>query len=321
MSIFASNTLIHYAIMKDNNHAVFMNPYTDFGFKKLFGTEPNKDILISFLNALFEGDRNSIVDLSYLNTEMLGPYYGDRNSVFDVYCHTADGGHFIVEMQRSDQPYFKDRTVYYASSSIVQQAPKRKRWSYRLSEVCVVGILDFVFPNNEYGEESYVHRVRLKDTEDHHEVYKKLTFYYVEMPKFNKTEKELVTMRDKWLYVLKNITYLMEQPRELQEQVFTKFFEEARIGMFNEEERFAYMESQKHYRDNLNTLDYAYERGKDAGWEDGLAEGKKLGLAEGKELGLAEGLEQGRLAEREALISRMKEVGVNPSIIDRITKP
>ena len=247
--------------MKTNNTAVFMNPYTDFGFKKLFGTEPNKDILISFLNALFDGDQKTIVDLRYLNTEVLGPYYGDRNSVFDVYCQTENGGHFIVEMQRSDQPYFKDRTVYYASASIVQQAPKRENWNYKLDDVCVVGILDFVFPNKEYADDSYVHKVMLKDSLDNHEVYDKLTFYYVEMPKFKKQENELVTMQDKWLFVLKNICSLLTQPKELQDQVFTKFFEEARIGMFNDEERFAYMVSQKHYWDNHNTIAYSYEKG------------------------------------------------------------
>ena len=223
--------LINKNTMNDNNSPVFMNPYTDFGFKKLFGTEPNKDILISFLNALFDGDQKTIVDIQYLNTEVLGPYYGDRNSVFDVYCRTEGGGHFIVEMQRSDQPYFKDRTVYYASAAIVQQAPKGA-WDYQLNEVCVVGILDFVFPNKEYADDSYVHKVMLKDTDDHHEVYDKLTFYYVEMPKFKKTEDELVTMQDKWLYVLKNICYLLSQPKKLQDKAFTKFFEESRIGMF-----------------------------------------------------------------------------------------
>ena len=251
--------LINQNTMNDNN-SPFLNPYTDFGFKKLFGTEPNKDLLISFLNALFDGDQKTIVDLSYLNTEVLGPYYGDRNSVFDVYCHTNDGGHFIVEMQRSDQPYFKDRTVYYASAAVVQQAPKGV-WDYRLNEVCVVGILDFVFPNKEYADDSYVHKVMLKDTDDNHEVYDKLTFYYVEMPKFKKTEDELVSMQDKWLYVLKNVCYLLEQPKELQDQVFTKFFEEARIGMFTKEEQFAYMVSQKHYWDNHNTIAYSYEKG------------------------------------------------------------
>ena len=242
------------------------------------------------------------MDLSYLNTEILGPYYGDRNSVFDVYCHTNDGGHFIVEMQRSDQPYFKDRTVYYASAAVVQQAPKGV-WDYRLNEVCVVGILDFVFPNKEYADDSYVHKVMLKDTDDNHEVYDKLTFYYVEMPKFKKTEGELVSMQDKWLFVLKNICYLLSQPKELQDQVFTKFFEEARIGMFTQEEQFAYMVSQKHYWDNHNTIAYSYEKGEKAGKEAGMKEGKELGLAKGKELGIAEGEANAKSAIAQKLLS------------------
>ena len=312
--------------MEVNKNEIFMNPYTDFGFKKLFGTEPNKDILISFLNALFEGDRKPIVDLRYLNTEVLGPYYGDRNSVFDVYCITEDGTHFIVEMQRSDQPYFKDRTVYYASSAIVQQAPKGQ-WDYNLTEVCVVGILDFVFPNKEYPEDNYVHKVMLKDTEDNHEVFKKLTFYYVEMPKFKKTEGELVTMQDKWLFVLKNVCYLLSQPKELQDKVFTKFFEEARIGMFTKEERFAYMVSQKHYWDNHNTLAYSFAKGKKAGMEAGMKEGlelgRELGLANGRELGLAEGKELG-LAEGAAntklmLARKMLSMGLSKETVQEAT--
>ena len=148
--------------MIENNNEVFMNPYTDFGFKKLFGTEPNKDILISFLNSVFQGRRSPIVDLKYLNTEVLGPYYGDRNSVFDVYCTTEDKSHFIVEMQRSEQPYFKDRTLYYASAAVVHQAPKGP-WNYELDEVCVIGILNFVFPDHEYPKDSYLHEVKLSE--------------------------------------------------------------------------------------------------------------------------------------------------------------
>ena len=274
----------------NNNNEVFMNPYTDFGFKKLFGTEPNKDLLISFLNALFDGDQKTIVDLKYLNTEVLGPYYGDRNSVFDVYCITEDDAHFIVEMQRSDQPYFKDRTLYYASASIVQQAPKESKWN-------------FVFPNKEYADDSYVHKVTLKDNDDNHEVYHKLAFYYLEMPKFKKKENELETMQDKWLYVLKNICYLLSQPKELQDKVFTKFFEEARIGMFTKEERFAYMISQKHYWDNHNTIAYSYEKG------------EKAGLKKGKELGIAEGEAK---AKRE-LAQKMLSMGIPQEVVSKVT--
>jgi len=87
------------------------------------------------------------------------------------------------------------------------------------------------------------------------------------MPKFNKTEDELVTMLDKWLFVVKNICYLLEQPKELQEQVFTKFFEQARIAMFTPEEQLAYEVSQKHYWDNRNTIAYSYEKGEESGMD------------------------------------------------------
>ena len=128
----------------------YINPYTDFGFKKLFGTEMNKDLLISFLNALFNNDEKEIEDVQYLNSEHLGDGYGERlrvgelcsgirRSVFDVYCMTKDGSRFIVEMQKAEQTYFKDRSVYYATTPIRQQAPKGK-WDYHLEDVYTVGI-------------------------------------------------------------------------------------------------------------------------------------------------------------------------------------
>ncbi|MBO4402431.1 MAG: Rpn family recombination-promoting nuclease/putative transposase, partial [Bacteroidales bacterium] len=99
----------------------YINPYTDFGFKKLFGTEMNKDLLISFLNALFNNSEKEIEDIQYLNSENLGDGSGDRRSVFDVYCTTRDGSRFIVEMQKAEQAFFKDRSVYYATTPIRQQ--------------------------------------------------------------------------------------------------------------------------------------------------------------------------------------------------------
>ena len=182
-------------IMADDTREKFINPYTDFGFKKLFGTEMNKDLLISFLNALFNNSEREIEDVQYLNGENLGDGYGDRRSVFDVYCMTKDGSRFIVEMQKAEQTYFKDRSVYYATAPIRQQTPKGK-WDYHLEDVYTVGILNFEFPNNEYPADSYRHEIKLKDVEDNHVFYDKLTFVYLEMPKFNKTEDELETQVD-----------------------------------------------------------------------------------------------------------------------------
>lgn len=162
----------------------YINPYTDFGFKKLFGTELNKDLLISFLNALFSG-KPEITDLTYLNSEHLGEGIYDRKAVFDVYCQLADGSRIIVEMQKTEQQYFKDRSIYYSTYPIREQAPKGP-WNYRLDDVYTVGILNFTFPEGEYADDSMIHEVKLKDVEDNHVFYDKLTFVYLEMPKFSK---------------------------------------------------------------------------------------------------------------------------------------
>ena len=234
----------------------FINPYTDFGFKKLFGTEMNKDLLISFLNALLDIGKNKITDVEYLNGENLGDGYGDRRSVFDVYCKTKNGSRFIVEMQKAEQTYFKDRSVYYATTPIRQQAPKGK-WDYHLEDVYTVGILNFEFPNNEYPADSYRHEIKLKDVEDNHVFYEKLTFVYLEMPKFNKTEDELVTMFDKWMFVLRNLARLLERPKALQDRVFKKLFKQAEIAQYDEIERRQYEASLKEYWDYTSTLDSA----------------------------------------------------------------
>ena len=238
----------------------YINPYTDFGFKKLFGTEMNKDLLISFLNALFNNSEKEIEDIQYLNSENLGDGSGDRRSVFDVYCITRDGSRFIVEIQKAEQAFFKDRSVYYATTPIRQQAPKGP-WNYHLENVYTVGILNFVFPDGEYPADSYRHEIKLKDVEDHHVFYDKLTFVYLEMPKFNKDEDELETMFDKWMFVLKNLYRLLERPKALQDRIFKKLFEQAEIARYSDDERWQYEESKKVFWDNYSVMKTAHEKG------------------------------------------------------------
>ena len=237
----------------------YINPYTDFGFKKLFGTELNKDLLISFLNALLNGEQE-ITDLTYLNSEHLGDGYSDRRAVFDVYCQLADGKKFIVEMQKAEQAYFKDRSIYYSTFPIREQAPKGTKWDYHLEDVYTVGILNFVFPDNEYPADSFVHEIKLTDVEDKHVFYDKLTFIYLEMPKFNKTEDELLTMFDKWMFALQNLSRLLERPKALQERIFTYLFEQAEIARFTPQERREYQESIKDYWDNYSIMETSFNK-------------------------------------------------------------
>ena len=244
----------------------YINPYTDFGFKKLFGTEMNKDLLISFLNALFNG-HEVVRDVTYLNGEHFGDSVLDRKAIFDVYCENEQGEKFIVEMQKAEQNYFKDRSIYYATFPIREQAP-RGEWDFQLKGVYTVGILNFVFPDDEYSPECYHHEVKLMDTSDKHVFYDKLTFVYLEMPKFNKTEDELVTMFDKWMFVLRNLSRLMERPAALQERIFTKLFEQAEIARFTPQDARAYEESVKVYRDLTNVVNTAERKGRAEGREE-----------------------------------------------------
>ena len=276
----------------------YINPYTDFGFKKLFGTEMNKDLLISFLNALFNNSENEILDIQYLNSENLGEGYGDRRSVFDVYCKTQDGSRFIVEMQKAEQEYFKDRSVYYATTPIRQQAVRGK-WDYHLENVYTIGILNFVFPDGEYPADSYRHEIKLKDVEDNHVFYDKLTFVYLEMPKFNKTEDELETMFDKWMFVLQNLYRLLERPKALQDRIFKKLFEQAEIARYSEAERWEYEESRKVFWDNYSVMKTAI----------------KKSLAEG----FAKGREEGREEEKLNTARKMKADGMTVDLIEKYT--
>ncbi|MBQ8464202.1 MAG: PD-(D/E)XK nuclease family transposase [Prevotella sp.] len=253
----------------------YINPYTDFGFKKLFGTEMNKDLLISFLNALFSGTKKEIKDVQYLNSEHLGDGYGDRRAVFDVYCMTEDGGRFIVEMQKAEQAYFKDRSIYYSTFAIREQAPKGQEWDYHLEDVYTVGVLNFKFPANEYPADKYRHEVKLKDIEDNHVFYDKLTFVYLEMPKFNKAEAELKTMFDKWMFVLRNLSRLLERPKALQDRIFQKLFDQAEIARYTPEERREYEASIKNYWDYYSTMKTAVEKSRAEGREEGRAEGRE----------------------------------------------
>ena len=283
----------------------YINPYTDFGFKKLFGTPLNKDLLISFLNSLFDG-KEVVRDLTYLNGESLGNGYGDRRAIFDVYCENEQGETFIVEMQKAEQQFFKDRSVFYSTFPIQNQG-KKGIWNFKLKGVYTIGILDFVFPNHEYPQDSLRHEVKLVDVDDKHVFYDKLTFLYLEMPKFTKGEEELKTLYDKWLFVLHNLSRLMKRPATLQERIFTRLFEQAEIARYTPEERQDYEDSLKVYRDMKNVLDTAELRGREKGRKEGRREGRK------------EGIEQGTFEERRKNAKAMKALGLPLETIVKVT--
>ncbi len=247
----------------------YISPFTDFGFKRLFGSEPNKDILIDFLNELLKKDTGTITDLTYLSPEQLGHGIKNRKAIFDIYCESETGEKFIVELQKAKQNYFKDRSIYYSTFPIQQQAEKGD-WNFKLNAVYTIGILDFVFDEDKDDKEVFHHEVQLIDKNTNKVFYDKLTYVYLEMPKFNKTEQDLESHFDKWLYVIKNLEDLSKRPAKLQEKVFQKLFEQAEIANYSESEYIEYEESLKVYRDLKNSIDTAFDEGKKEGEKETL---------------------------------------------------
>ena len=272
----------------------YVNFYTDFAFKKLFGTEANKDLLLSFLNSRFEG-QEVFHDIQYLNSEHLGQSSSDRRAVFYVYCENEKGEKILIEMQNGDQEYFKDRSLYYSTFPIREQAKKGMGWDYELKRVYTICFLNFTFDKSD----EYSHEVKLVDLMTGEVFYDKLTYLYLEMPKYKKQLPQLNTLYEKWLYAIKHLGDLEERPAELKEAIFKRLFEQAEIAQYTPEERQDYEESLKNFRD----------------WYSALKTAEKKGHAEGREEGRAEGLREGIVKTAQ----NMKKEGMSDSLIAKMT--
>ena len=243
---------------------------TDFGFKRIFGTDPNKELLVNFLNSLFDGEE-VIKDVKYLNSENVGDVYTERKAIFDVYCVNEKGEKFIVEMQNAYQTYFKDRSLFYSTFPIREQAPKGSDWNFCLKKVYVVALLNYRMSDEAFDSSDTIHTIALMDTKTNKVFNAKLMFKYVEVGRFDKTDDELISLSDKWMYVLKNLSRLDNRPSSLREKIFTKLFDAAAIARFTPMELREYEDSLKAYRDIKNSLDTAKEEGRAEGRAEGIA--------------------------------------------------
>ncbi|NER19329.1 MAG: Rpn family recombination-promoting nuclease/putative transposase [Symploca sp. SIO1C2] len=250
------------------NQERYINLLTDFGFNRLFGTELNKEILINFLNVMLPS-QHTVKDVSYRNNENLGNTPLVRTAIFDIYCESQSGEKFIVELQKANQNYFKDRSVYYESFPI-QEKTLNGKWDYKLSSVYTIGILNFVFDDHK-NESELLHTVTLKNQRC--EVfYEKFKFIYVELPKFTKTVDELESHFEKWLFLLRHLSELEAPPEALQEVIFEQLFEVAEIANFSAIEQDAYENSLKYYRDLQNVVETSRQEGVEEGREQGRQE-------------------------------------------------
>ena len=245
--------------MSPQNLPKFINPFTDFGFKKIFGEEANKDLLIDFLNELLAGENEKIKDLVYKKNEHLGQTGLDRNVIFDLHCENEKGEKFTVELQKAKQSFFKDRMIYYSSFSVQEQGQKGD-WNYKLKAVYVIGILDFIIDENN-KDKIIVSRNKIMDIDRHKIFYDKLSYITLQMPNFSKKAENLENNFDKWLYVIKNLGRLESVPEKLKNRIFSKVFDIASYSMLSKAERQKYHNSLKYYNDLKNSLDTAFDDG------------------------------------------------------------
>ena len=235
----------------------YIDPLTDFAFKKLFGSEPNKDLLIDFLNGVFRG-RKLIVDLVYNKNEHPGETVNEGSAIFDLTCTGNDGEQFIIEVQRGKQGNFKQRAIFYTSRLVSEQAPKGRRseWAYDVKEVYLIALLED-FSLDAGNDQEFLHDICLSNRETGKVFYEGLGYIFIELIKFVKTEAELDTDLDKWLYVLKNMSSMDKIPVYLRKPIFEKLFNIAEYSNLTKEEKTMYDTSLKRKWDNKAVLDYA----------------------------------------------------------------
>ena len=301
----------------------------DFMFKKLFGSEANKDVLIGFLNMLLEDVE--IVDVDFIPTEHLGLTEEDRKVIFDIGCKCADGRSFIIEMQKGYQKHFRERTVYYTTYPINEQGRqahelylKKKaedgekgsglkfEWNYNLKPVTVVAILNFKFDHEDgWPQDRYHSSYRLREDSCHEVMTDVLRFVFLELGRFKKRIWELHTIFDKWMYLLKHMHEMVEIPKEFSDPLFTRLFLLAEINNFTSEEYRQYKKSLENMGDWDNIINSTAERSR----EEGRAEGRVEGLAEGRAEGLAEGRAEGRAEARAETVRKMLAAGIAAEVI------
>ena len=252
----------------------FLNLLTDFGFHRIFGTESSKSFLISFLNEIIK-EEGLITEIIYLPTKQHGFTEKERKAVFDIFCKNDKGEYFIVEMQRAKQPYFRDRSLYYASLPIQKQAP-RGVWDFELKAVYVVAVLNFVIFKEFKDDKDYVvEQVSLIRERTKTPFSQKIKLIFVELPKFKKTEKELKTNFDIWLYSLKNMHSLKERPATVQGEIFEELYQIVETNNLTEEEMKEYKKSVLEYRDVRDSIILAREEALEEGIQKGIRKGRK----------------------------------------------
>ena len=293
----------------------FVNPFTDIGFKIIFGQPASKELLITLLNELLAGEHR-IANLIFLDKENHSDSMADAGIIYDLYCLTETGEYIIVEMQNRFHSNFLDRTLFYMCRAIGRQVEnlreKRRKERelqtgkaeteeddfllsepqenygsrYKLSTVYGIFLMNFREPGLE---EKFRTDTVIADRESGKVVNPHFRQIFLQFPYFHKELKDCETLYDKLIYTLKNMQHWNRMPDALKEQVFHRLEELAAVANLSLEDRIAYDKALDRYRVSR----IVEEDAREAGWKKGLEEGHAKGIAEGRAKGIAEGRAKG----------------------------
>ena len=257
-----------------------INPRVDFAFKKLFGSEENKDLLISLINSIITPE-DEIVDVTLKNPYTLKNYQTGKMSVLDIRATDEKNRLFNVEMQIGEDLNFDKRALYYWSKLVTEELVEGQFYK-KLTKTFSINILDFsITDNEEYHNKYQILNAKTKKSDKLHDIFE---MHYIELPHFRKDYKEIATALDRWTTFLTRAHELDKQqlPKELSEDEKIKKAIEAVDRMFNEDERAIYENRKIAIMDYQSKIDSAEEKGREEGMEKGMEKGIEVGREEGE---------------------------------------
>ncbi len=286
----------------------FVDVKTDIAFKKVFGSEQHKEILIGFLNAILDlqGDR-SIHDVTLKNPWQAPDIAILKETILDIKAVDNRGVSFIVEMQVERRHSFQKRAQYYTAKAYTGQINKGEDYP-KLGQVIFIGILDF----NCFEGEGYLTRHLILNQETHKQELKDLEFNFIELPKFDKTEEQVDGIIEKWVYFIKNAGSLTMIPKsaELIPELNNAYNQAALFSWTKEE-----LEIYEYWRMEETSDRYKLQEE----YEKGMEEGIEKGIEQGIEKGIEQGIEQGIEKERLDNVRKMKQLGIAVEMIMQVS--
>ena len=289
---------------------LYINPLTDFGFKRIFGDE---EIMMDFLNDLIE-PKSPITSIEFIDKDAVATNKYERGVIYDLRCKTADGNEIIVEMQKGEQQYFADRILYYLSRSIAPQGYKGKQlkdleaekkqfvsWDFNLKPVYGVFFLNFELSGYEPCP---LRKIQFTINGTDKVFCDKVRAYTIELPDYRDyKESDCKTHLDYWNYIMTHMETMNTQLPFLNEKpIFNKVASIASMAAMHSDELQLYMDSVDAYRTTMAAFAFSEMKGEERGIAIGEERERELQLKKQEQ-------------ERISNITRMRSKGLDSEAI------